>query len=95
MDVIRRGQEAKRLLNEPLLKEAFDGVRMKILERLEEVAIGDVDTQHELTLCLQTIKQVKRYMENWMRDGQLEEIREAEKSKFQRFLQRTGAKTNG
>lgn len=90
-DTIRRGQEAKRLINEPLLKEAFEGVRQKLLDRLEETAIGDIETQHELTLCLQTIKQVRRYMENWMRDGELEEVRSAQSSAWATFSRRIGA----
>jgi hypothetical protein len=71
----QRGIEAAQLLSNPLFKQSFEGVRQKLLERLEETAIGDVDTQHQLTLCLQTVKQVRRYLENFVRDGELEAAR--------------------
>lgn len=90
-DVIRLGQEAHRVLNEPVLKQAFEGVRLKILERIEETAIGDVDTQHELALCLQSLKSIKRYLENFVRNGQLEADRVEKDSKWKAFMKRTGA----
>jgi hypothetical protein len=90
-DPVRLGQEAQRLLNDPLLKRAFEGVRQKILDKLEETAIGDTATQHELTLCLQTIKQVKRHLESWVRDGQLEVDRVEKTSKWRDFMKKTGA----
>lgn len=81
MNEEQRGIEAEQLLNNALFKQAFEGVRQKLLERLEETAIGDKDTQHELVLCLQTVKQVRRFLENYVRDGQLEAARSAERKK--------------
>lgn len=81
MDPAQRGQEAAQLLENSMLKQAFEGVRQKLLEKLEETAIGDVDTQHQLTLCLQTVKQVRRYLENMVRDGELEAHRAAERKR--------------
>jgi len=81
MNEEQRGIEAKQLLDNPLFRQAFEGVRQKLLERLEETAIGDVDTQHQLTLCLQTVKQVRKYLENWIRDGELEAARSAERKR--------------
>ena len=93
MDLIQRGAEAEQLLANPLLKAAFEGVRQKLLDRIEETAIGDIDTQHELVLCLQTIKNIRRYMENWIRDGQLEAERASSNSAWQKLQKRIGVKT--
>ena len=93
MDMIQRGAEVEQLLNNPLLKSAFEGVRQKLIEKLEETAIGDIETQHEIALCLQTIKNVRRYMENWVRDGQLEAERATSQSNWQKFMKRSGVKT--
>jgi hypothetical protein len=93
MDMIQRGAEVEQLLANPLLREAFEGVRQKILERIEETAIGDIDTQHELVLCLQTIKNVRRYLENWIRDGQLESERATSNSAWQKLQKRIGVRT--
>jgi hypothetical protein len=82
----QRGAEAAQLLNNPLFKQSFEGVRQKLLERLEETAIGDVDTQHQLTLCLQTVKQVRRYLENYVRDGELEAARAVERKRLRKEI---------
>lgn len=81
MDPVQRGLEAQQLLGNQLLKDAFSGVRQKLLEKIEETAIGDVDTQHQLVLCLQTVKQVRKYLENWIRDGELETARAIERKR--------------
>jgi hypothetical protein len=82
----QRGVEAAQLLNNPLFKQSFEGVRQKLLEKLEETAIGDVDTQHQLTLCLQTVKQVRRYLENYVRDGELEAARSVERKRLRKEI---------
>ena len=93
MDSIQRGQEAEQLLGNPLLKAAFTGVRDALIEKLEQAPIGDIDTQHEIALMLQTIETVRRYLENWVRDGQLEAERATSHANWRTFLKRSGVKT--
>ncbi len=93
MDSIQRGLEAEQLLANPLLNEAFKGIREALIQQLEATSIGDIDTQHEITLTLQLIKNVKRYLENWVRDGQLESERATSHSNWQKFQKRIGART--
>lgn len=69
---IERANQAARLLDDPTLQKAFEGVRMALLTRLEEVAIGDLDTQHEIAVSLQLLKQLKRQLHTWVTDGKLE-----------------------
>jgi len=92
MDNIQRGEEAEQLLKNPLLKAAFAGVRDKLIEKLEETPIGDIDTQHEIALMLQTIKTVRKYLENWVRDGQLEANKEATGTAWRKLMKRSGVK---
>ena len=93
MDSIQRGQEAEQLVNNPLLKEAFAGVKAKLIEKLEEVPIGDLDTQHEIALSLQLLKTVRRYLENWVQDGVIESQRASSHTAWQRLQKRIGVKT--
>jgi hypothetical protein len=62
-DEIARGHDAERLLNDPMLKEAFSKVETGIVDGLKQTPIGDRDTQHELTLCLQLLGRVKKNLE--------------------------------
>jgi hypothetical protein len=93
MDSIQRGAEAEQLLTNPLLKEAFAGVKAKLVEKLEEVPLGDIDTQHEIALSLQLLKTVRRYLENWVQDGTLEAQRASSHSAWQKLQKRIGVKT--
>lgn len=70
----RRGFEAERVLNEPLLKEAFEQVEKGIVEAMKRVPMGDTKTQHELVLTLQLLGKVKGYIEEVVQTGKLARI---------------------
>ena len=76
---IERANQAARLLDDPTLQKAFEGVRMALLSRLEDVALIDRDTQHEIAVSLQLLKQLKRQLHTWVTDGKLE-VKRAETS---------------
>jgi hypothetical protein len=71
-DRVARANRARQLIEEDL-KEAFDGVRMALLERLEAAPIGDRDVHHEITLTLQLLKQLKGHLVSYVQDGKLAE----------------------
>jgi hypothetical protein len=50
---IRRGNEAQRLLNDPLMSEAFSVTEAAIVDTLKRCPMADHATQHELVLSLQ------------------------------------------
>ena len=81
---IQRGEEARRLMAEPMLSGAFDTVEKGLIEAMRRVAMGDKDTQHELVLSLQILHRVKGYMVEAMETGKLARIQKetmAEKAK--------------
>jgi hypothetical protein len=75
--VLDRAHQAERLLQDPTLQKAFEGVRQGLLARIEEAPLGDRDTHHELALSLQALRSVKRMLTNWVTDGTLEKARNA------------------
>jgi hypothetical protein len=93
MDSIQRGVEAEQLLANPLLKEAFAGVKAALVASLEDVPIGDIDTHHQIALSLQALKTVRRYLENWVQGGRLEAERATSTANWQKFMKRSGVKT--
>lgn len=70
----RRGFEAERVLNEPLLKEAFESVERGLVDAMKRVPMGDTKTQHELVLTLQLLGKVKGYIEEVVQTGKLARI---------------------
>ena len=76
-EVVERANQAERLLKDPTMQKAFEGVRQNLLMTLEATAIGDRDTQHEIALSLQVLKSVKRILERWVNDGEVEKRRNA------------------
>lgn len=74
-DVIERANQARRLLDDPTLQKAFEGVRQGLLVNIEATMMGDRDTQHELALSLQLLKSIRRMLERWVTDGEVEKIK--------------------
>lgn len=80
-ETLDRAHQAEQLLGNVTLQKAFEGVRQALLVRLEECAIGDHAIQHEITVSLQLLKQLKRQLSNWVSDGQLEKARATQRKR--------------
>ena len=85
-DEIVRGQDAKRILNEPLYNEAFDTVKNGIVSAMMQSGIGDNETHNRLVISLQLLEQLKRALQNVMETGQMAEIQVKEKSFLKRVF---------
>lgn len=71
---IRKAEEAKRLLNEPMLKAAFEGVESGLIQAMKSAALGDDKTHHELVLCLQLLGRVRHYFKEVIDTGTMEQL---------------------
>ena len=71
---IRRGEEAARLMDSPLLKEAFEKVETGLIDLMKRVEIGNTKTQHELILSLQLLGRIKGHLVETMETGKLARI---------------------
>lgn len=74
-EVVERANQAERVLQDPTMQKAFEGVRQNLLEALEGSMMGDRDTHHEIALSLQALKSVKRQLARWVTDGEVERRR--------------------
>lgn len=70
-----RASDAQILLSNPLLKGAFDAVRDKLVTAAENAGMNDVETQHNIVLSLQLLKQIKAQIESYVNDGRIEEFK--------------------
>ena len=81
MNEIRRAADAERLMNEPLLKEAFEQIESALLSRMRTVDVGALETHRDLIVSMQLLGKVKQYIEQVILTGKLVEAEEARKPK--------------
>ena len=77
---IQRGNDAKRVLDEPLLKEAFEAVETALFAEIKRVDISNAGKQKDLITCLQLLGKVKGYIESVVMTGQMAAIEDERKS---------------
>lgn len=68
---IRRANEAQALLNNPLLKEAFDGVRDGLQRQREAVKLRDTEMHTLLILAEQNLSNLERYLRGLIEAGKM------------------------
>ncbi len=70
-----RGDHAKRLLEDPVLRQALDSIRDGIVSKIEASPIGDRDTHHEAAISLQLLKRVRSELMRFVDDVKVDENR--------------------
>lgn len=68
---LERANRAEKLLNDPLLIEAFDSVRNAIIQNIENAPIRDRDGVHECLLMLKLLPGVRSYLKQALSDGKV------------------------
>lgn len=63
-----KAEGATRVLNDPIISAAFSDIRLGLVSRLEQLPMGDVDSQHEIALTLQLLKQLRLQIETYRQD---------------------------
>jgi len=68
---IIRSNEAERLMNEPMVKEALEKIEAGLLDSMKRCPLGDIETQHRLVLTLQLLGNFKGHFQEAMTTGKL------------------------
>jgi hypothetical protein len=84
-EALARASAAEKLVNDPILTEAFELVRKTILTNIEDAPIRDRAGVQESRLMLKLLKSVRGHLEQAVRDGKvivhrLEERKRAEQA---------------
>ena len=69
----RRGEQARRLLDEPLIVEAFTEVETALRRQWEASGEGDVEARERLWLMLKLVRRVHGRLAEAMETGRLAE----------------------
>jgi len=70
----RRGQEAERLMNEPLVKEAFAKMETALVESLKRVDLKDTDTQKTIVANIQVLHSFRKLLQTTIETGKMARI---------------------
>ena len=75
---VKRGEEAERLMANPMMVEAFENVRFSILDAMQKSAFGDQSTHHHLVIALQLLGQLERSLKDVAATGKMAQIQLAQ-----------------
>lgn len=78
-DEIKRGEDAKYILEHPLFSEAIGEIRKGLINGLETSAMGDEQTHNRLAIALQLLKQIENNLKTHIETGKMAVIQTDEK----------------
>lgn len=70
----KRGEEADRLMDNPIMQEAFSKVRDGIVNSMKDSAFGDEKTHHHLVIALQVLGQIEKHLRDVSTTGKMARI---------------------
>ena len=79
---IKRGEEADRILKNPLFIEAFENVRESIINSMAQSAFGDAQTHNRLVIAMQLLAQIEKRLKDHVATGKLVALDVDKKFKF-------------
>ena len=66
-----RGEEAERVLSNPIFIEAIDKVRQGIISSMEQSALGDESTHNRLVIALQLLNKIEKNIKEVAETGKM------------------------
>lgn len=71
---IRRGHEAERIMNEPLVKEAFATIEKTLLESLRKADLNKPDILRTIAMNIQVLQGFKKILQTTIDTGKMARI---------------------
>lgn len=88
---LRRGEQARQVIENEIYAEAWKSVRDGIISAWESAPIRDKEGQNELKLMLKLLTDVRRNIETVMNTGKMAKIQIERESMFKRAVNRMRA----
>lgn len=83
-----KAERAQQLLNDPVLAGALDDIRAGFVTQLESLPIGDIDSQHHVTIALQVLKRLRTQLQKYASELAVDKAKERHDSFIARVRQR-------
>jgi hypothetical protein len=71
LEEVKRGEEAQRLMDHPLLKEALGNIHSGLLDAMKNSAMGDEKTHNKLVMAFQILSKIEGHLLETMQTGKL------------------------
>jgi hypothetical protein len=84
LEEVKRGEQASKILDNPIYKEAIDKVRENIVASMTNSPLGDEKTHNRLVIALQLLNQINKQLTDVMQTGKLASI-QTDRPKFKIF----------
>ena len=81
---VKLGEQASKILDNPVYKDAIERVRENIVNSMTNSAIGDEKTHNRLVIALQLLNQINKQLTDVMQTGKLATI-QTDKPRFKVF----------
>lgn len=82
-----RADRAKQILDDSVFQQTFADIREGYVRDLEKLDLCDIETEHELTIRLQTLKKVRLQLISYTNETVLDNAVEREQSWIRRAKQ--------
>jgi hypothetical protein len=82
LEEIKRGEEADRILKNPLFVNAFDNIRESIINSMSQSAFGDAETHNRLVIAMQLLSQIEKQFKDHIATGKMSSMKVDDKFKF-------------
>ena len=66
-----RGEDAERILSNPIFIESIDKVRQGIISSMEQSALGDESTHNRLVIALQLLNKIEKNIKEVAETGKM------------------------
>jgi hypothetical protein len=73
VNATERGNHAKRLLEDPLLAQAFDEVGAQLMMRWQSSGPDESKLREQLWATYSCLGEAQRVLRTWLQDGQIEQ----------------------
>lgn len=73
--ILRKADQAKSILENEAMRDAFAGVRAALLDKFEQCPIRDKEGQHEIKLMLKLLGDVRANLQSMIDSGKVIESR--------------------
>ena len=83
---IRAARDAESLITNPVFKQAFESIESGLINKMRQVPMHDINTQHELILTLQLLSRLKRTFTETIQTGKMAEIQKEQAQKLPRLV---------
>ena len=84
LEEVKRGDQAAKILDNPIYKEALDKVRESLISSMANSPLGDEKTHNKLVIALQLLNQINKQLTDVMTTGKLASI-QTDRPKFKIF----------